>query len=58
MFSIDKADSWRQAERIDVSTALDGFAGHLRKVGDLRDVGMGATDAVQRLVQDVQDIIN
>lgn len=34
MFSIDKADSWRQVdgrriERVDVSAALNGLAGYL-----------------------------
>lgn len=63
VFSIDKADSWRQVdgrrlERIGVSAALDGFTGHLWKVSDQGEVGLGVNDAAHRLVQDVQDMIN
>lgn len=63
MFSIDKADSWRQVDRrrlkgTDVSAALDSLTGHLWKVGDLGDVGLGANDAGHWLAQDVQDTVN
>lgn len=63
MFPIDKAHSWRQVDSswlkvIDVSPALNSFAGRLGKVSDLGGVGVGAGDSSQWLVQDVQDVIN
>ena len=61
MFSIDKADSrWqvegRSFQRISVSTAQNSFAGNVREVGDLGEVGI--RDAVPRFVQEVQDTAN
>lgn len=63
MFSINEADGWRQVDgrrlqRVDVAAALDAVAGRLWKVSNLREVGLGATDAVHRLAQDVQDSVN
>lgn len=63
MFPIDKAHSWRQVDSsrlklIDVSAALDSFTGHLGKVSDLGEVRLGAGDSSERLVQDIQDVVN
>lgn len=63
MFSVDKADSWRQVDRrrlkkVRVSAGPDGFTGKLRQVGDLRVQGLGALDAAHWLFQDVHDMVN
>lgn len=63
MFPIDKAHGWRQVDSswlklIDVSAALDSFTGHLGKVSDLGEVRLGAGDSSERLVQDIQDVVN
>lgn len=59
MFSIDKADSGREVDRrLDVSAARDSFPGHLGEVSDLGEVGVDATNAVRRLIQDVHDCVN
>lgn len=63
MFPVDKAHSWRQVassrlKLIGVSANLDSFAGHLGKVGDLGEVGLGAGESSERLVQDIQDVVD
>lgn len=63
MFPVDKAHSWRQVassrlELIGVSANLSSFAGHLGKVGDLGEVGLGAGKSSKWLVQDIQDVVD
>lgn len=63
MFPVDKAHSWRQVDSsrlklIGVSAALNSFTGHLGKVRDLGEERLGAGDSTERLVQDIQDVVN
>lgn len=63
MFPIDKAHSWRQVDSsriklVDVSAALNRFTGHLEKVRDLGELRLGAGESSERLVQDIQDVVN
>lgn len=63
VFPIDKGHSWSQVNRgrvnvNDVSTALNSFTGHLGKVSDLGKVRLGAGDSSERLVEDIQDMVN
>lgn len=60
MFPIDKAHSWEQVDTswLHLSATLNSFTGHLGKVSDLGEMRLGARDSAERLVQDIQDVVN
>lgn len=63
VFPIDKGHSWSQVDRSRlklnyISTALNSFTSHLGKVSDLGKVRLGAGDSFERLLQDIQDMVN
>lgn len=66
MFPVDEADGRRKVDgrrvlRVEVSAALQDFAGDGRHVGDLGELGehdVGAADGVSGLVYEFQDVVD